>query len=247
MVYSTEGVVLKNSSYAEADLIVTYFTKDYGLINLFAKSPLKIKSRFGSSLEPLTHSRISFIGREESLQRIIQSDIINSFHKVRENYKLFLKVGETLRFLIHIMPKKEPNIEIFHLLLNTIKYLEEKTKPENYLLFLKIRTLNILGYLPEFKSCGVCSKNLKDEFYYFDGFIICKTCYDVHQNSSSALTFPISQGVIKLLNEISKWKMNLLERVKISNKLLNEVDKLLETHIFKILGYNKAIDSIPSK
>ena len=47
MLQRTEGIVLRTTPYGEADLIVTYLTKDHGIIKVFAKSPRKIKSRFG--------------------------------------------------------------------------------------------------------------------------------------------------------------------------------------------------------
>ncbi|GLI54293.1 DNA repair protein RecO [Thermodesulfovibrio yellowstonii] len=243
MHYSTEAIVLKNIPYGEADLIVTYLTKNYGLLNLFAKSPRKIKSRFGSSLEPLTYSEISFIGKEDNLQKIIQSDIIHSFQTIRENYRLFLRIANTLRFLIQALPKKEPNSELFYLLLNMLFYLEKSTKPDNYILFLKVRGLSILGYLPDFKNCGVCRQELKEEFYYSSGFIICKKCSSSYNYSSSTLPIPISQGVIKLLNEMSRWTMNFLERVRISDKLSNEMEKFIQSHISTVLGYNKTWDT----
>ncbi len=54
MLKRTEGIVLRTIPFGEADLIVTYLTPDFGIIKLFAKSPRKTKSRFGSSLEPLS-------------------------------------------------------------------------------------------------------------------------------------------------------------------------------------------------
>ncbi len=128
MIYSTEGIVINNTDYAEADLIVTYLSKDFGLINLFAKSPRKIKSRWGSSFEPLTYSRISFIGREDRLQRVIQSDILESFQTIRENYKLFLKLSEVLKLFLDILPKREPNIELFSLFLNSLFFYKENSE-----------------------------------------------------------------------------------------------------------------------
>ena len=77
MLHRTEGIVLKGAPYGEADLIVAFLTLDFGLMSAFAKSPRKTKSRFGSSLEPLTHSKIAFWGKEDSkLPRLTQADII---------------------------------------------------------------------------------------------------------------------------------------------------------------------------
>lgn len=225
MIYSTEGIVIKNTAYGEADSIVTYFTRDYGLLSLFAKSPRKIKSRFGSSLEPLTYARISFIGREDKLQKIIQSDIIESFQKIRENYKLFLKLSEVLKLFIQILPEREQNLELFSLFLNALFYIQKNQRPENYIIFLKVKALKILGYLPDFRFCGVCGYPLNGEGYYSQGFIICKKC------SSNKEVYPLSQGVLKILNEMATWSLKYLERVKISERLLIEIESFLWNHI----------------
>lgn len=238
MQYSTEGIVLKSTPYGEADLIVTYLTKNYGLINLFAKSPRKIKSKFGSSLEPLTHSKITFIGREERLQKIIQSDIINPFQSIREDFKLFLKISDILRLLINVLPKREPNPELFLLILDTVHYLERKNKTTNYLLYLKVQILNLLGYLPDFNNCGICKKQINDKFFYSQGFIVCEGCF----RKDESIQNPLPRGAIKLLRELSSWKPNFLERVRISNNLVDEMEKFLQTHIFSVLGYNKSWD-----
>ncbi|GAB6182602.1 DNA repair protein RecO [Thermodesulfovibrio hydrogeniphilus] len=250
MHYFTEAIVLKSNPYGEADLIVTYFTKNYGLLNLFAKSPRKIKSRFGSSLEPLTYSRISFIGREERLQRIIQSDIIHSFQKIREDYRLFLKAAEGLKLINRIMPKREPNSELFSILLKTLFSIEKTQKPGNYILFLKTKTLDILGYLPDFKHCGVCKTQLNNQCYYFKGFIVCETCFGNMQTGNEQIdsSSMIALGVKKLMNEITKWKFDFLERVKISSKLMEEVEKFLSNHLEIVLEKDyglKNIDSLP--
>jgi DNA repair protein RecO (recombination protein O) len=225
VIYSTEGIVLKNTDYAEADLIVAYFSKDFGLINLFAKSPRKIKSRWGSSFEPLTYARISFIGKEDKLQKIIQSDIIQPFQKIRENYKLFLKLSEVLRLFLDILPKREPNHELFSLFLESLFFMEKTQSAEIYIVFLKVKTLKILGYLPDFRHCGVCGVSLDGESFYSDGFVICKKC------SSNRQSHVLSQGVLKLLNTISQWKLSYLERVKIAEKLMNEMKDFLKNHI----------------
>lgn len=236
MQYSTEAIVIKSTPYGEADLIVTYLTKDFGLINLFAKSPRKIKSRFGSSLEPLTHSRISFIGREENLQRIIQSDIIRSFQNLRENFSLFLKICDILRLLIHIVPHREPHPELFSLILATAHCLENKNKAANYLLYLKVQTLNILGYFPDFRNCGICRRTLFEKFFYSQGFIVCERCL----KEKELVPKPLTKGVIKILKELSSWKIEFLERVKISSSLIDEAERFLQIHTQTILGYNKS-------
>jgi DNA repair protein RecO (recombination protein O) len=235
MIYSSEAIVLENKVYGEADLIVTYLTKEFGILNLFAKSPRKIKSRFGSSLEPLTYSKIAFIGREDKLQKIIQSDILHSFQKIRENYKIFLNLEEVIRLIIQISPKREKHPELFSLLLSILEEIENSDKWGNYILFLKIRVLGILGYFPDIRYCGSCGRDLNGYSFYLRGFILCGSCLsknyvdDSENKPSEALS--IQKGVIDFLNSFLKWQIHHLERVKINEKLMNQVENFLKRHI----------------
>ncbi|RJR16241.1 MAG: DNA repair protein RecO, partial [Nitrospiraceae bacterium] len=113
MLIRTEGIVLKTQKYGEADLIVTFLTSDKGIINAFAKSPRKTKSRFGSSLEPLTHAKLSLWGKEQSLPKITQSDIIEPFHQIRENYNDYVSISKLVEILISLMPSGIPNKRLF--------------------------------------------------------------------------------------------------------------------------------------
>src|SRR4030043_951476 len=125
MLRRTEGIVLRTIPFGEADLIVTYLTPDFGLLKTFAKSPRKIKSRFGSSLEPLTCSNISFWGKEDSsLPRLVQSDIVHPFHSLRSSLKSFLKVSEIFELTLNFVPERDANSRVYSLLMNTLRFME---------------------------------------------------------------------------------------------------------------------------
>lgn len=110
----TEGIVLRTQKYGEADLIVTYLTSDRGIVRAFAKSPRKTKSRFGSSLEPLTHARISLWGKEQSsMPRLTQSDIINSFYRIRDDYDDFVSVSRLIEIITALTPVETPSRPLF--------------------------------------------------------------------------------------------------------------------------------------
>ncbi|MEW6419371.1 MAG: DNA repair protein RecO [Nitrospirota bacterium] len=128
MLHRTEGIVLRTFPFGEADLIVTYLTPDLGRLKLFAKSPRKIKSRFGSSLEPLTHSRISFWGKEDAnLPRLTQSDIIRPFQSLRDNLHCFLKVQEIIELTLSFLPERDINKKAYYLLLKTLHDIENNS------------------------------------------------------------------------------------------------------------------------
>ncbi|MDA8169866.1 MAG: DNA repair protein RecO [Nitrospiraceae bacterium] len=128
MLGRTEGIVLRSRPFGEADLILEYLTRDFGVRSAFAKSPRKIKSRFGGSLEPFIHSRISLLGREDaSLPKLTQSDIMTSFQPLREDIKALLQATEFAELILKLLPEREPAPRVFELLLWALSTLQSMT------------------------------------------------------------------------------------------------------------------------
>ncbi|OGW40225.1 MAG: DNA repair protein RecO [Nitrospirae bacterium RBG_13_39_12] len=244
MLHRTEGIVLKTFPLGEADLIVTYISPDFGLLKVFAKSPRKIKSRFGSSLEPLTRSRISFWGKEDAaLPKLTQSDIIHPFQLIRENLNCFLKVSEIIELTINFMPERDANKKVYSLLLNTLHDFENnssspsRNKGVNKIISYdnlmithhKIKFLHFVGYAPKLDACGGCGKSGRS-FYISQGSIICEAC-------AKGIDFPIrlSPAALKLYHDLLSWDIFKIKRIKPSNMLLSGLSDIINLHIRYIL------------
>ncbi len=234
MLKQTEGIVIKSFPFGEADLIVTYITRDYGLLKVFAKSPRKIKSRFGSSLEPLTCSKISFIGREDTgLPRLTQSDIIRTFHILRDNLRCFLSISEILEMNLNFLPERDANKRAFKLLFDMLSRLESDCSNKLYYLYYKIRFLEIVGYLPRLDTCGKCGDKiggLSINFYVSYGSIICERCINGSDGS-----IKLSKGVLNFFTSFIKWHPSNINRIRVPEIFLSEIANIINSHIAYIL------------
>jgi DNA repair protein RecO (recombination protein O) len=163
---TTEGIVLKTQRYTEADLIVTYLTLKKGIIKVFAKSSRKTRSRFGSSLEPLTHAKVSFLGKEQSMPRVTQSDILRSYQGIRENFHDFVLTSRLSEILLSLTPEGIPNRKLFLFFLNILNIMESSGQEprDAFYLISQIRLLAKLGYSPRLQGCGKC--NIKCLSFY---------------------------------------------------------------------------------
>src|SRR5512134_1946297 len=78
-VIETEGLVLRSYNLAEADRIVVFFTREHGIVRGVAKGARRLKSRFGSTLEPFSTIQLEFFQKEErELVSIQQVDLLRS-------------------------------------------------------------------------------------------------------------------------------------------------------------------------
>lgn len=231
MLKNTEGIVLKNSVFGEADLIVTYLSKDFGIIQVFAKSPRKIKSRFGSSLEPLTYSNIAFLGKEHSaLPRLTKSDIIKSFHNIRENVSVFTDVSEIIKLNLSFVHKVTPVKDLFELLYYSLLHLSEGSDKDIILLLYRLKFLDLLGYSPNLNKCGKCGIFIDEisshNFFISDGTVLCDKCKN---NSDGHVR--ISQMGIRFYNSLMRLSIKNIKNIKAPKPLVSEILYVINTHI----------------
>ena len=238
MLHRTEAIVLKTTPFAEADLIVTFLSLDYGLLKTFAKSPRKVKSRFGSSLEPLTYAKVAFWGREDAdLPRLTQADIVRPFQSIRGNIDVFFRVAEIMELTLNLLPEREPNKGIFYLLKESLNRIEEgcgglmatrgKTKDflKRFVLFYKVRFLDMTGYGPALSGCARCSGS-GNNFYISHGSVICGACA---QGTDTPIR--LSPAVIKLYGVMRTWEIGKVSRIMPSGMLVSELSNLLDAHL----------------
>lgn len=84
--YNTKAISLRTRPFAEADKLVTLFSRDYGKVRAIAKGARRIPSRLGGRVEPLTYGDY-FIAKGRSLDIISQAQVIETFQQVREGEK----------------------------------------------------------------------------------------------------------------------------------------------------------------
>ena len=60
----SEAIVLRSYPLREADLLVTFFTREEGKLRGVARSAKKSRKRFGGALEPLTRVRLYYDDRD---------------------------------------------------------------------------------------------------------------------------------------------------------------------------------------
>jgi DNA repair protein RecO (recombination protein O) len=232
----TEGIVLKTLPYTEANQIVTFLTLKTGIVKAYAKSSRKTKSRFGSSLEPFTHSLITLWGKEQSMPKITQSDILRPFQKLRENYQDFVHASRIAEIIITAIPEGAANQKLFLFILNILNLLESSDLNQKDAVYLtsQIRLLSVLGYAPRLKGCGKCS--VKSYFFYpRAGTILCRKGAG-NQSAAKELPLKVTAKTIHFYSHSIGWPIQTSGRLKPSRETVTELSALLDAHITYILS-----------
>jgi DNA repair protein RecO (recombination protein O) len=160
-VLSSEAVVLRTWPVHEADLIVSFFTRDYGRVRGVAKSALKSRKRFGGSLEPMTVARAWFAERpRQELVRLDYLEILRSPLSEPVDPVRLAVLSFFAELLDEALPDHDPHETVFRLLLAVLD-LTTVEQPWMPLTYFQLWMTRLMGLLPDLVHCTACGEALQ--------------------------------------------------------------------------------------
>jgi DNA repair protein RecO (recombination protein O) len=179
--HESEAIILQRYNLGEADRLVSFLSRTMGRVRGVAAGSRKTKSRFGSSLEKLSHIRIWFFEREaRDLVRISQCEMIESFLDVFRDYPSSVAFALFSEITEAVLPEREASDANFRLLLLAAQTVKRTGKTEVSLAYFSLWTVKLGGWLPALDRCAFCGKPLtEDAAAYFSpsaSAIACGKC-----------------------------------------------------------------------
>src|SRR5580700_3121166 len=119
---SSEAVVLRTWPVHESDLIVSFFTRDYGRVKGVAKAALKSRRRFGGALEPMTVARAWFAERpRQELVRLDQLEIVRSPLSAPVDHTRMAVLSFFAEVIDEALPERDPQEPVFRLVVSVLE------------------------------------------------------------------------------------------------------------------------------
>jgi DNA repair protein RecO (recombination protein O) len=230
--YQTEGIVIKKIKLGEADRILTIFTSDYGKIEAVAKGVRRPRSKMAGHLELLTYSKLR-LTRGRNLDTVIGTQTIDSLMALKNDLWLTTYGLYVSELINQFTADHVPNPSLFKLFLETLSRLGEANNSELTLRYFELHLFDNSGYRPQLQECVSCRAELKPEVNAFcssSGGILCPACKFEHPDS-----FPISIDALKVLRLFQKSTFEVVQRLKASSELSQELKGVLGHYIRYIL------------
>jgi DNA repair protein RecO (recombination protein O) len=184
-VLTSEAVVLRTWPVHEADLVVSFFTRDFGKMRGVAKSALKSRKRFGGALEPMTVARAFFLERpRQELARLDQLEIIRSPLSAPVDHVRMTVLSLFAEVLEEALPDHDPQETVFRLVLSV---LEQTTveQPWMPLTYFQLWMTRLMGLLPDIGHCTTCGEALVAGETSFNNHADGLFC-NVHRNGNAS-------------------------------------------------------------
>jgi DNA repair protein RecO (recombination protein O) len=251
--YLTKTIALARRPFRENDIMVTVYSADKGKLDLVGRGAKKISSKLAAHLEPITLANIMVVyGRRFDYVGAAAS--LESFPRLKNNFEKIAVAGRVINIFDKIIKPGQTDYQVFRLLLEFLRFLDEVKERKSYDLFyyfFLLKFLAVLGHKPELFYCVTCRRRVKMVNHYFSltkGGLVCLSCFSSKQasvnsktpgelpgkafNSTLGAILPnliISVDCIKVLRLILDKDFSFLAKIKVNNNLNNELKKVVNS------------------
>ncbi len=176
----TEAIILKTFPLGEADRLVSFLGRSSGRVRGVASGARRLKNRYGSTLEVLSHVQLWYVEKEtRELVRIQQAELLESFHKAQSNYGLSTGLAVVSEISELVLPEHEVSEPMFRLILLAAREIERTGDWALPLSYFAFWTVRLGGWLPRFDRCASCDTPFGSEPAYYDAHqpgLFCEKC-----------------------------------------------------------------------
>jgi len=176
----TEAIILKTFPLGEADRLVSFLGRSSGRLRGVASGARRIKNRYGSTLEILSHVQLWYVEREtRDLVRIQQCELLESFHKAQCDYGLSTGLAMISEIAERVLPEQEVADPMFRLLLLAAREVDRRGSWQLPLTYFAFWTVRLGGWLPPLNRCAICGSAFgeRQSFYYSQSpALVCENC-----------------------------------------------------------------------
>ena len=154
MTSTSDSLILRSYPFGEADLIVSYFTRDQGKLRGVAKRVRKPKSPYGAGLERMSLSRVTYTKRENrDLTTITGAEVVSSPFDLASSYDLSLALDYIAEVGEHLLQPEELNEKYFRLMLAMLDHLRAQGEAGLWpgLIYYSLWAVRLSGFLPELR------------------------------------------------------------------------------------------------
>ena len=121
MLAATEAIVLRSRKQGDTSKIVSLYTSGYGLVDVIAKGAREMKSKFGSSLEPFTCSKVAFYKKEgRDLYLLSGAETAVPFRNLRSDLDHIEAATKVVELLLRSQHHEECHPELYNLVKETL-------------------------------------------------------------------------------------------------------------------------------
>ncbi|MGI8742905.1 MAG: DNA repair protein RecO [Bryobacteraceae bacterium] len=148
----SESFILRTYPFREADLVVSFFTRDQGKLRGVARRARRPRSSFGSALERLSHATVSYYQKENrELVSLNSCELVHSQFALASSYESSMALDYLAEISEQLLPPGEANERHFRLLATVLDHLRQGGSAWQAGTYFILWSVRLAGFLPDLR------------------------------------------------------------------------------------------------
>ncbi len=229
------ALVLSRKNIGEADRLVTFFTKEQGLVRAIAKGVRKIPSSRGGHLEPFT--KVSVILNESRAGVYVGAvETEEYFTPLHEDSDASTRVRRVLHAFMKFFDTDQVVPPLFDALCHSWDTLPRVPQGKRMMIesSLYLQTMQLAGVLPELSACAECGVSKCSDavvISFGEGVWRCMSCQPMKhrvENSLSSRQFSVLRYLVEKPQDASRIAISDEEALRIEQTVHKLVAHAME-------------------
>ena len=147
----SESLILRTYPYREADLVVSFLTREQGKLRGVARRARRPKNSFGAGLERLSHVRAAYFQRENrELVSLDSCELIHSPFELQSDYAAGVALDYLAEVAEQVLAPGEQSERFFRLLVSVLDYLRAARSGGVWpaVIYFTLWSVRLSGFLP---------------------------------------------------------------------------------------------------
>lgn len=235
MFFKSEGIVLRETEYNEADKLLTVLTKDYGRLTLKARGVRRSKSPLKSACQLLTYSEFTWQDYRGKAT-ITEAASVEQFRELRDDIEL-LALGSYFAQAAELLSQEDaPDPALLSLLLNALYALGKLKKPQLLVkAAFELKAACLAGFLPDLSACTVCGNEQPDRLNVSHGVLQCADC---RTEALDGIRVPVSAGTLAAMRYLVWCPEKKLFSFSVGEQTAQELSSVTETYLVTQLEHS---------
>lgn len=230
MYLKTQGLVIRQTNYKEADKILTVLTKEHGKITVKATACRRKNSKLMGTAQFLVYSDMTLFEKNEkyTLKEAMTSE---QFLGLREEVTLVSLASYFAEVMESVAQEGIAQPELLSLILNSMYALEQLKKPERQVKAgFEVSLMCHLGYEPQLEHCAICHEEMPSEpcLHLREGVMHCAAC---RADMGVGISMPMTANVLQALRYIAWGDAKKLFSFRLSDTDMEQLGHISEAFL----------------
>ena len=231
----TEALVIKSHNLSEADRIVVFFTRKYGVVRGVAKGAKRLHSRFGSTLEPFSTVNLTYFQKEDrELVSIQNVELQQSRFDVASDPAFLENYSYIADLLMAFALPEDADEKLYRMISACLSANVMGEDLEIVRLYFELWLLRLSGLLPDWTRCENCTREIdtrRNAYLMTSVHLRCDECRQRHTLAE------ISPNELRLYHDIQRLAPGaLIETAKDKLHAVKSISGVTKRLIAQALG-----------